>query len=263
MPEPLSRLARVWENGGTALGIFVFTRIDPVVIEAVAGMGFDFLCVDLQHGMLEYRDMVAVFTALATGDTTPIVRVPSNDAAAIGRVLDAGAIGVIVPMVNSEADARAAVAACRYAPSGGVRSYGPIRSRVIYGNDYADTASDRVLCIPQLETAKAIANADAIMSVPGIAAVYVGPTDLSLTLGQPPNLDNPGAFDDAVDAVVAAARRHNVVPGIHASTALAAKRKATGYRMITIANDLAMILAAFAAELDAAREAITIISVEA
>jgi 4-hydroxy-2-oxoheptanedioate aldolase len=255
VPEPLSRLARVWQNGDTALGIFVFTRIDPVVIEAVAGMGLDFLCVDLQHGMLEYRDMVAVFTALATGDTTPIVRVPANEAAAIGKVLDAGAVGVIVPMVNTEADARAAVAACRYAPTGGMRSYGPIRSRVIYGNDYAETVNERVLCIPQLETAEAVANADAIMSVPGIAAVYVGPTDLSLTLGLPPNLDNPGPFDDALDAVVAAAHRHNVVPGIHASTALAAKRKASGYRMITIANDLAMIVGAFTGELRAAREA--------
>jgi len=255
MSKPLSRLARVWNGGGTALGMFVFTRIDSVVIEAVADIGLDFLCVDLQHGMLEYRDMVAVFTALAHGDTTPVVRVPANEPAAIGRVLDAGAIGVIVPMVNSAADAKAAVAACRYAPTGGTRSYGPIRSRVIYGNDYSETVNDRVLCIPQIETAEAVAHADEIMAVPGVAAVYVGPTDLSLTLGLPPNLDNPGPFNAALDDVVAAARRHNVVPGVHASTALAAARQASGFRMITIANDLAMIVGAFTGELAAARKA--------
>jgi 4-hydroxy-2-oxoheptanedioate aldolase len=255
VPEPLSRLARVWKDGGTALGIFVFTRIDPVVIEAIADVGLDFLCVDLQHGMLEYRDMVAVFTALAKGDTTPIVRVPANDAAPIGKVLDAGALGVIVPMVNTAADARAAVSACRYATTGGARSYGPIRSRVIYGNDYAETVDDRVLCIPQIETAEAVANADEIMSVPGVAAVYVGPTDLSLTLGLPPTLDNPGTFDEALRDVVAAAKRHHVVPGVHASTALAAKRQASGFRMITIANDLAMFVGAFTSEIGTAREA--------
>jgi 4-hydroxy-2-oxoheptanedioate aldolase len=255
VPEPLSRLARVWNDGGTALGIFVFTRIDPVVIEAVAHAGLDFLCVDLQHGMLEYRDMVAVFTALAQGDTTPIVRVPSNEAAAIGKVLDAGAIGVIVPMVNTAADAKSAVAACRYASSGGTRSYGPIRSRVMYGNDYSETVNDRVLCIPQIETAEAVANADEIMAVTGVAAVYVGPTDLSITLGMPPNLDNPGTFDDALADVVTAAKRHNVVPGVHASTTLAAARKDAGFRMITIANDLAMIVGAFNAEIAAARKA--------
>ncbi len=257
MPKPLSRLARVWNDGGTAIGIFVFTRIDPVIIEALASAPLDFLCVDLQHGMLEYRDMVAVFSALNSGDITPIVRVPANDAAAIGKVLDAGAVGVIVPMVNTASDAQAAVAACRYAPTGGLRSYGPIRSRVIYGNDYADTVNDRVLCIPQIETIKAVRNADAIMAVPGVSAVYVGPTDLSLTLGMPPNLDNPGAFNDALADVVAAAKRNNVIPGVHASTALAAARKATGFRMITIANDLATIVGAFNAEIAQARAALS------
>jgi len=247
------RLRRVWSEGGTAIGIFLFTRIDSVAIEAIANVGYDFVCVDLQHGMLGYDDMIAVMTALSRGDTTPIVRVPANETSIIGRVLDAGAMGVIVPVVNSAADAARAVAACRYAPVG-VRSYGPLRAAIAYGKSYVAEANARVLCIPQIETAEAVEKADEILAVPGVDAVYVGPTDLSLTYGLTPALDNPEPFGTALSRVVAAANRHGVVPGVHASTALAAARHATGFRMITIANDLALMVNAFTTELTNARK---------
>lgn len=246
------RLRRVWNDGGTALGIFLFTRLDSVAVEALAKIDYDFVCIDLQHGMMSYDDMVATFALLGLGNATPIVRVPANDAASIGRVLDAGAIGVIVPMVNSADDAQRAVAACRYAPAG-VRSYGPIRARIAYGNDYVDTANDRVICIPQIETAEAVDNADAILAVPGVGAVYVGPTDLSLSYGLPPTLDNPEPFPSLLARIAVAAKRHGVVPAVHASTALAAARHAAGFRMITIANDLALIVNGFTTELRDAR----------
>ena len=249
----IDRLRKVCEESGTALGVFIFTRLDPVAVEAIATMGYDFICVDLQHGMLAHADMLAIFSALGRGDATPIVRVPSNDDASIARVLDAGALGVIVPMVNSADDARRAVAACRYAPLGH-RSYGPMRANIAYGKDYVTTANDRVMCIPQIETTTAVDNADEIMAVPGVDAVYVGPTDLSLTLGLPAALDNPEPFPTALARVAAAAKRAGVIPAVHASTALVPTREAAGFRMITIANDLAMITSAFANEIRLARE---------
>ncbi len=249
----IDRLRRVWGEGGPALGLFIFTRLDLVAAEALATMGYDFVCIDLQHGMLAFDDMMAIVALLSKGDTTPIVRVPSNDAAIIGRVLDAGVIGVIVPMVNSAADALRAVAACRYAPAG-VRSYGPLRANIAYGPTYVAEANQRILCIPQIETAEAVENADEILSVPGIDAVYVGPTDLSLSYGMAPALDNGPPFIAALESVVAAARRNNVVAAVHASTALVHARHATGFQMITIANDLALMTNAFKSELATARE---------
>lgn len=249
---PLDRLRRVWNEGGTALGIFLFTRIDPLVMEAIANLGFDFVCIDLQHGTMSYDHMVAVMASLSQGDATPIVRVPSNEAAIIGRVLDAGALGVIVPVVNTVQDAERAVAACRYPPVG-IRSYGPLRAAIAYGRSYVAEANDRVLCIPQIETSEAVMRAGEILAVHGVDAVYVGPTDLSLSYGLPPALDNGEPFPTALATVVAAARRHGVVPAVHASTALAAARSATGFRMITIANDLALTVNAFTSELGEAR----------
>ena len=250
----VDRIRQVWERGGTAIGLFVFSRLDPVVVEALGKVGYDYVCIDLQHGLMAFDDMLAMLQALALGDATPIVRVPANDAAIIGRVLDAGALGVIVPMVNSPQEAERAVAACRYAPAG-IRSFGPVRAGMAYGKSYAAEANDRILCIPMIETAEAVAQAAAIVAVPGVDAIYVGPTDLSLTYGLPPLLDNGGAFADALATIAAAAAGQNVIAGIHANCALAAARQASGFRMITVTNDMAILNAGFASELSAGRAA--------
>ena len=198
----------------------------------------------------------AMVQAMAGTATVPLVRVPWNDQGTIGRVLDAGALGVIIPMVNTADEARRAVAACRYAPDG-TRSVGPLIPRVRYGPDYWSMANDTVACIPMIETRQAIEGIDEILEVPGIDAVYVGPADLSMTYGLVPRVDQHGEpFDGALATVVDACRRHDVTPGIHANTSLAATRHAAGFRMITVGFDAAPAIAALQADAAIARAAI-------
>jgi 4-hydroxy-2-oxoheptanedioate aldolase len=193
--------------------------------------------------------------ALSTGDSTPIVRVPWNEPGIIGKMLDAGAYGVVIPMVNSRAEAEAAVGACRYAPKG-YRSFGPIRASYYGGSDYATEANSEIACIPMIETVRAISQIDEILSVSGIDAIYVGPADLSLTLGLPPRMDhNEASFEEARLAIVEGCRRHDVVPGIHASAALAAKHVEAGYRMITISSDTGSMATSAAHDLRSVRGA--------
>lgn len=248
----IDRLPNRWVKHAPALGIFIFSRLDPVLVEALGKADYDYICIDMQHGLMTFDDVLAMLQALATSDVTPIVRVPSNDAAIIGRVLDAGALGVIIPMVNSPEEAARAVAACRYAPVG-IRSFGPVRAGMVYGKEYAGNANARILCIPMIETAEAVEQVEAILAVPGIDAVYVGPTDLALTYGLPPALDNASPFSDALVAIVAAAKKAGVVAGIHANSALAEARASSGFGMITVANDMAIFNAGIAAELRTAR----------
>jgi 4-hydroxy-2-oxoheptanedioate aldolase len=221
------------------------TSNSPAVAEAVADLGFDYVNIDMQHGFADYADVVDMFRALETGGggSTLTCRVPWNEPGIIGRVLDAGAMGVIIPMVNTVEQAQRAVAACRYAPHG-ARSYGPIRASRVNGPDYHATANERVACIPMIETVEALGNLDAILAVSGIDAVYVGPADLSLTLGLAPRGDHDDAsFNDALATIVAACERHGVVAGIHANPDIASKRLAQGFRMVTVTSDLQALAA--------------------
>lgn len=250
------RMRDTWEAGGTALGGWLSLR-DPFVAEVSAGVGFDYVVVDMQHGLADLGDAQAQLTALGVGGGTPVVRVPWNEPGIIGRVLDAGALGVIIPMVNSPEEAEAAVAACRYAPRGR-RSYGPLVAATRLGGRYFGAADDEVACIPMIETAQAVDRLDEILAVPGIDAVYVGPADLSITLGLPPRPDHAGTehaetFDAALERIVDACNRHDVVPGIHASSALAEARHRQGFRMITVGFDVAPMVAGMHGDLGAAR----------
>jgi 4-hydroxy-2-oxoheptanedioate aldolase len=207
--------------------------------------------------MSDFGQVVAMLHAMARTPTVPIVRVPWNEQGIIGRVLDAGALGVIIPMVNSVEEAERAVAACRYTPAG-TRSFGPLGASVRYGAGYAAAANELVACIPMIETRQAVEALDDILSVPGIDAVYVGPADLSLTYGLPPAPDNPGdPFHSALATVVEASQRHGVVPGVHANTSLAPARHAAGFRMITVGFDALPAMVGLRAEAGVARAAIT------
>jgi 4-hydroxy-2-oxoheptanedioate aldolase len=243
-----------WRDGGTALGLWLSLR-DPLIAEIGCTTGYDYVCIDMQHGMHDFTDAVAALQAMARGTATPLVRVPWNEQGIIGRVLDAGALGVIIPMVNTPEEAERAVASCRYAPTG-ARSIGPLRATVAYGADYVAGANDRVACIPMIETKEAIERIDDILAVPGIDAAYVGPADLSLSYGLTPGMDNPSeVFSSALDAVIAACGRHGVVPGIHSSAALADKRHAAGFRMITVGSDVGAMMAGVRRDIETARQA--------
>jgi 4-hydroxy-2-oxoheptanedioate aldolase len=246
-------LKAAWRSGGVTLGGWL-SLPSSASAEVVARVGFDYLCIDLQHGLAGYESAVHMLQAIGLGGSSPVVRVPWNEPGIIGRMLDAGALSVIVPMVNSPAEARAAVAACRYAPQG-ARSFGPIRAFLQEGPRYFATANAEVACIPMIETVQALENLDAILDVPGIDAVYVGPADLSVTLGLPPgNNDDKPAFVAALEKIVAACRARGIAPGIHASAALAARRREMGFQMITVSADQLALGDASRADLKLARE---------
>ena len=163
-------------------------------------------------------------------------------------MLDAGAPAIIVPMVNTAAEAEAAVRACRYAPDG-ARSFGPSLTGMRTDN-YLAWAADNVAVIPMIETAQAVADLDAILAVEGIDAIYVGPADLSLTLGLPPgNNDDEPVFTEAITTIVDSCARAGVVAGIHSTGALTQQRVAAGFRMVTVTSDLVALRKGYAAEL--------------
>ena len=229
-------LKDIWANGEIAHGGWLSIG-HTMTAEAMGSIGFDYLCVDMQHGTADYSQAFSMLQTLRSSPSAPIVRVPWNEPGIIGRMLDAGAVGIIVPMVNSVDEAAAAVAACRYPPQG-ARSWGPIRPARIHDGYSPESANAGVACIPMIETAQAVAALDDILQVPGIDAVYVGPADLSISYGQPPASDNDGPFAEALTRIVAACEAHDVVPGVHTSPQFAQKRREQGFRMITVASDL-------------------------
>ncbi len=217
--EP-SRLRTIWRGGGCALNCWL-TSPSSVQAELLASLGFDSLTIDLQHGDLDYRDAIGILTALTASGATALARVPSNEPATIGRLLDAGVFGVICPMVNSRTDAEAFVAACRYPPAGS-RSWGPFRAALharTDAPDYFAGANDSIAAIALIETAEGLANLDSILEVPGLDGVYLGASDLAVSHGEPPALDYLGAESAARhDILLEAARRQGVKVCLHAQT---------------------------------------------
>lgn len=249
----MSRLRQVWEAGDAAHGAWL-SLPGSHSAEIVARAGFDYVCIDMQHGLADYSDAIAMLQAICLGDSTPVVRVPWNEQGIIGRMLDAGAMGIVIPMVNTVADAEAAVRSCRYAPAG-ARSFGPVRVGMQEGPGYYDSANAEVACIPMIETTEAIANLDDILTVPGVDAVYVGPADLSITLGLPPgNNDESADFTSALQQISAAATARGIVPGIHSNPPLAPLRREQGFRMITVSSDSMALGAGVRSDLRSARE---------
>jgi 4-hydroxy-2-oxoheptanedioate aldolase len=210
----------------------------------MAHAGWDSLTIDMQHGVIDYAAAVEMLTAISTTQTVPIVRVPWLDPGILMKMLDAGAYGVICPMINSRADAELLVSATHYQPRG-TRSYGPARAVLYGGADYARYADDTIVVFAMIETRAALDNLDAILSVPGLDAIYIGPADLSLALGCKPGFDEvEPTVADAIDAILAAARRHGVVAGIHNGVAEAAiRRLGQGFQFVTVGSDARLMAA--------------------
>lgn len=244
----MNPLRAAWRDGRPTFGVWLSIP-DPVVAEALAGLGYDFAVVDLQHGLIGDSEWIPMLQAVRSSGIVPLVRVPWAEPGIVGRVLDAGARGVIAPMVNDAATAQALVRACRYAPDGD-RSYGPFRASLVHGPGYATEANDDVLVIPMVETTQAVAAVDEIAAVAGVDVLFVGPSDLSLTMGLPPRPDqDDDGFRSALAAVVEACGRHEVTPGIYGTAALGARRAAEGFRLISVTNDLGALLGGAGAEL--------------
>jgi 4-hydroxy-2-oxoheptanedioate aldolase len=240
-----------WRSGRQAVGVWCASR-DSFVAEALASAGPDYVCVDLQHGASEFANLVEMLQAVRAGGSTAVVRVPENSLAPINKALDAGAAGVIVPLVEDAEGARRAVAACRFPPRGR-RSFGPFRASLSGGiKEPADL--EEVACIVMIETADGLANAEEIAAVDGVSAVYVGPSDLSIALGLPPaSLDAP-AFTAALERIRRAAAGAGVVAGMHTYDGTrAASYVAQGFGMVTAAADLRNLQSVVAGHLDRAR----------
>ncbi|MBK9546916.1 MAG: hypothetical protein IPO51_13935 [Dehalococcoidia bacterium] len=242
-----------WDRGDVTFGAWLSIP-SSFSAEVMAHQGFDWVCIDMQHGVIDYQVALTMLQAIGATETIPIVRVPWNEPGIIGKVLDAGAMGVIIPMVNSVEEAKQAVAACRYFPQGS-RSFGPTRASYYAGTDYFGGANEQIACIPMIETKQAVERLDEILAVPGIDAVYVGPADLSITLGLPPGMANGGAFEEARVLIAKKCAEHGVTAGIHANASLAEKHAAAGYRMITISGDAVAIPVQAQADLKLARGA--------
>jgi 4-hydroxy-2-oxoheptanedioate aldolase len=226
-----------WREGKATIGAWL-SLPNSYSAEIMAHQGFDWLCVDMQHGMIDYTDAVQMFTAISTTDTIPFVRVPWNDSAIIMKVLDAGAYGVVVPLINTRADAEAAVAACRYPPEG-IRSNGANRAMLYGGGDYVQSANREMACIPMIETKQALENLDDILSVPGVDAIYIGPSDLSFALGLPPRMDSDVPLHvETVARILTACKKHGVIAGIHTGgPPFSAEKVKEGFQMVTVTSD--------------------------
>jgi 4-hydroxy-2-oxoheptanedioate aldolase len=237
---------------GTAFGAWC-TIPSGVVTEQLALTDLDYVCIDCQHGLIDYTGMLGMLQAMARTNVTSVVRVVSHDHATIGKVLDAGAGAVIVPMVNDRAQAEYVASACRYAPRG-IRSYGPARATATVGSADTEVLDAHVMCLVMIETEQGVANADEICSTPGIDGVYIGPSDLAISLGERPGGLIPGRHTEAVRHVLDRCNAHRIVPAIHSYDGTTARRYSDmGFRMVTVGVDLRLLRAAVTNELRDAR----------
>ncbi|MBN9552796.1 MAG: 2,4-dihydroxyhept-2-ene-1,7-dioic acid aldolase [Alphaproteobacteria bacterium] len=209
-----------------------------VSAEQIARQGWDSVTIDMQHGMIDYPDALQMLQAISVTDATPFVRVPSLESGIVGKMLDAGAYGIICPMVNTREQCEYFVRSCRYAPLGH-RSMGPVRATMYAGADYATHANETVIAMAMIETREAMNNLDDILSTPGLDAIFVGPSDLSVSLGFQPGFDprSPEVYA-AIEQVAEACKRHGVVAGIHTgSVEYTREMEALGYQFFAFLSE--------------------------
>ncbi len=238
-----NKIREIWQAGGAVVNGWLAIP-NSFSAETMAHQGWDSLTIDLQHGVVDYQAMVTMLQAISTTETVPVVRVPWLEPGILMKTLDAGAYGVICPMVNTKEDAQKLVAYTHYAPKG-TRSFGPVRALLYSGADYPQHANDTIVTFAMIETAAALDNLDEILSVEGLDAIYIGPSDLSLALGCNPTFDDldPKAAE-AVDHILARAKAHGVVAGIHNGTPESAqKRIAKGFQFVTVSSDARLMAA--------------------
>jgi len=247
-----NRVKQLLRAGEPALGTFMALG-SPLGAEQLAHAGFDWLLIDQEHAAIDATLTQSILQAISTTETVPLIRVPWNSGDWIKRALDAGAYGVVVPMVNSRADAEAAVRATRYPPQGD-RSIGGSRTRLYGGNDYVENANDEILLVVQIEHRDAVDNAREILSTPGVDAYFIGPGDLCASLGLPNSWDPDfPEYWAALEKVQRVATELGVPGGIHASPHRVTAMLDRGYRFVAVGFDISFMAQGAAAALQAAR----------
>jgi 4-hydroxy-2-oxoheptanedioate aldolase len=247
-----AHLDACWKQDRPAFGLWGSIP-SPLTAEIAAAVGVDYVCVDLQHGGADEERMVSMFTAIEARGAVPLARVLYNEPWMVNRVLDLGAAGVIVPLVNSADDARRAVSGCRYPPHG-VRSFGPLRAALTVGSADPERLAAGALCFVMIETRAGLDHVEEIAATTGLDGIYIGPSDLSLGLGREPG-HGGDVLERAITRVREACAGAGIIAGMHCNGGgeEARARAADGFRLVTIGVDASLFGGRVAAELAAAR----------
>ena len=228
-------------NGWLSIG-------NPFSAEIMASAGYDSLTVDWQHGALDYSDLLPMLQTMRASGTVPLARVPWLEPGAIMKALDAGAYGIICPMVNNGEEAAELVRHMRYPPKG-VRSFGPTRANFAAGANYASEANDEIVCFAMVETAEAVKNLDEIAATPGVDGLYIGPADLTLGVTNgalPPGFDREEPeMIEVIQKIAKAAGNNGKIAALHCgSPAYAYRALDWGFDMVTLMNDVRLLASA-------------------
>jgi len=233
-----NKLKEIFKQGKSAVNGWLQIP-NSFTAELMANQNWDSLTLDMQHGIIDYTNAIGMLQAISTTNVVPLARVNWNEPGQIMKILDAGAYGIICPMVSNRKEAESFVKACMYPPNG-YRSYGPIRGLVYGGVDYADNANDEILKFAMIETKESLDNLDEIMQTPGLDGIYIGPADLSLAIKEKPSFDK--AEDDPVYKVIMKildhAKKNKIIAGIqNGEPEYAEKMIKKGFQLVTIGSD--------------------------
>ncbi len=238
MPNPLRER---WAEGQPTLNLFL-TIPNAWTAELMAQSGFDALTLDMQHGLIDFNTALSMLQAINTTDTVPLVRLPWNEPSIIMKMLDAGAAGLICPMIDTAREATAFVRSCHYPPDG-IRSFGPIRAARLTEEDYFETANREVLAFVMIETASAAEHLEAIAATPGLDGLFVGPFDLSVSLGLEKIADiHDPELNAILQRVLKTCEKNELISGIYTqSLEHAATLAHMGFRLISTGDDTSML----------------------
>ncbi len=210
-----------------------------VTAEMMSMNDFDSITIDMQHGLVDYQVALNMLQVISGSGKTPMVRVPWNEPGIIMKSLDAGALGIICPMINTPEDAISFVGASRYEPEGH-RSSGPTRALMVHGPNYHDEANDKIISLAMIETVEALENVEKIAAIDGLTGIYIGPSDLSISMGLKPGLDRvEPEMIDAINKIYNACKNNNIRVGIHCLSPSYLKEKlSNGFDLATLASDV-------------------------
>lgn len=255
-------LREIWNRGESVINGWCSIP-SSFSTEIMAHQGFDSITIDMQHGLVDYQVAVSMLQAISTTSVIPLTRVPWNDPGILMKILDAGSYGVICPMINTPEDAELLVSACKYPPRG-YRSFGPIRAKyasggaIHGGGDYHIFANEETLVIPQIETREAIKNLDKILQVPGIGAIYIGPSDLSMALGKEPRKgQSDPVFIEARREILMKAKQYSIPAGIHTNSKdVAVEMIKEGFQFVSLQSDDRFLMSRAKEEVEAVKNRI-------
>lgn len=252
-----NNLKQLFKQDKTALNGWLSVA-SPFTAEIMAAQGYDSVTIDIQHGFVGYETAAVMLQAMRASGVTPMVRVPWLSPGDIMKALDAGAYGIICPMINNAEEAKQLVSCVRYPPLG-QRSFGPTRVTFAAGQDYGQHADNEILCFAMIETAEAVRNIDEIVATPGLDGIYIGPADL--TLGLTGKKYRTGFDRDEseiinnIKHILERAHSAGIYAGLHNGTAeYAAKAAEWGFDLVTVSNDVQLLRGAATASVDRFRQ---------